>query len=118
MKKDYLAENAAKQRTTRASMWALLIFIILFLVVIIRFAIRPGSNGDFLISMPTGDEAFKIAKDYMKPTLRSRDAAFADADYQYAKSSDSVYIVKSYFETNNTDRGKHKTNFTVRLKYN
>jgi ABC-type phosphate/phosphonate transport system permease subunit len=118
MKRDYVAEKAARKRTTKEAMWFLLVLIIIFVVVIVRIAIRSISNDGLFSSMPGGDDAFEIAKDYIRPTLRFPDAVFADGDFQYAKGADSVYVVKSYFESNGTGTEKVKTNFTVRIKFN
>jgi hypothetical protein len=118
MKKDYIAEMKDKRKTTSGAMWILLIFVILFILIIIRFAIRSDSNGGFFGSLPSGNDAYEIAKDYIKPTLKSPDAKFANGDFQCTKTSDSVYVVKSYFETKNINGEKAKTNFAVALKYN
>jgi len=118
MKRDYLAEKAAKKKVTREAMWILLIFIVLFLAVMFRIAWRSESAGGFFSSMPSGDDAYEIAKDYIIPTLRSSNVEFADKDYQYAKSSDSVYVIKSYFQAKDPSSGNAKTNYTVTIKYN
>jgi len=118
MKRDYVAENADKKRTTKKAMWAFWVFIILFILIIMRFAVRSNPDGDFFAFAPTGDDAYKIAKDYVRPTLRSPEVQFADGDYHYTKISDSVFVVNSYFETKAEDNRKLKTYFAVTLKYN
>jgi hypothetical protein len=118
VKKDYLSEKAAKKKTTKEAMLVLLVFIILFIVIMVRFALRPDSRDNLFSSMPTGSEAYEIAKDYIKPTLKLPDVEFADEEYQYAKGADSVYVVKSYFETKDISNRKIITNFTIRIKYN
>ena len=42
---------------------------------------------------------------------------FADENFEYAKRSDSVYEIKSYFETTSNFK-KVKTNYDIVLKYN
>jgi hypothetical protein len=118
VKEDYLSEKAHKKRISQQAMWALLIFIALFILIIVRFAFRPDAAEGFFSKLPSGDDAFEIARDYIKPTLKSPDVEFADGIYRYAKASDSVYVVKSYFETKNTGNRKVKTNFTITIKYN
>ncbi|MFI5137723.1 MAG: hypothetical protein ACHQIM_07835 [Sphingobacteriales bacterium] len=118
MKRDYLAENAEKKRTTNKAMWAFWIFIILFILVIIRFSIRSDADDSISTSAPTADDAYEIAKDYIRPTLKPHEVKFPDGEYQYAKTSDSVFVVKSYFETRDEDNRKVKTYFTVTLRYN
>ena len=117
MKKDYLSEKAAKKQVTRQAMWVLLIFILLFLAVMFRIAWRSESAGGFFSSMPSGDEAYEIAKDYVTPTLKSGDVEF-DKDYQYAKGPDSVYVVKSGFKTKDGGNGATKTSYAITIKYN
>ncbi len=118
VKKDYLSEKAHKKRISQQAMWALFIFIALFVLIIVRFAFRPDAAGGFFSKLPSGDDAFEIARDYIKSTLKLADVEFAEGVYRYAKAPDSVYIVKSYFETKDTGNGKVKTNFTVTIKYN
>jgi ABC-type microcin C transport system permease subunit YejE len=118
MKKDYFSEKEAKRRTTKQGMWFLMIFIILFIVVIVRIALRGVINDGLLSTMPSGSDAYEMAKDYIKPTLKIAYADFPEQDYQYNKGADSVYVVKSYFETKDVSGSKVKTNFTVSLKYN
>jgi hypothetical protein len=117
MKRDYLAEKAAKKKATNEAMWVLLIFIVLFLAVMFRIAWRSESAGGFFSSMPSGDEAYQIGKDYIIPTLRSGNVEF-DKDYQYAKSSDSVYVIKSNFQATGPSSGNAKTNYKITIKYN
>jgi hypothetical protein len=114
LKRDYIAEKAEKKKSTRGAMWILLIFIILFTIVIIRIATRSDSGGGLFGSMPSGDEAYEMAQDYLKPTIKSPDIEFTKDEYQYTEGGDSVYTVKSYYYTRNP---QIKTNFTIKMKY-
>jgi hypothetical protein len=116
--RDYATEKAAKTKSTRQVMWMLLILLILFTIVIFRVAIRSGSKDGLFKMTPSGDDAFEIAKDYIRPTLISPRVDFADGDFEFTKNYDSVYIVKSYYETKYDEKTDVKTNFTVKLKYN
>jgi hypothetical protein len=117
MKSKYEAEKEAKKKTTRQVMWLLLALLVLFSIVIIRVAARTGANEGFFNSEPSGDDAYEIAKDYVRPTLKSP-AEFATEGYQYTKAPDSVFIIKSYFVTEMDNHTKTKTGFTVKIKYN
>ena len=75
-------------------------------------------NAGALSSLPSGNEAFEIARDFIKPTWKSADSKFPDDEYKFVKNSDSVYVVTSYFNTNNNYGTAVKTNFTATLKYN
>jgi hypothetical protein len=118
MKKNLSAEHARRKKSTNDAMWLLFILITLFTVIIARFALRSGVGNGFFNEMPSGSDAYEIARDYIRPTLRMPDTKFAEDGYQYAKTRDSVYVVKSYFITSFPINGKVKTNFTIRLKYN
>jgi hypothetical protein len=113
-KRDYEAENADKKKSTKSGILFLLIFIMLFVMVIVRIATRSDSNNSLFSIMPSGDDAYEVAQDYIKPTLKSPDAEFPKDAYQYTSDADSVYVVNAYYYTGEK---KVKTNFTVTLKY-
>jgi len=117
-KRDYISEQQEKNRATTRGILVLFVFIIIFIAVIIRFAIRSGTNEAFLPLMPTGKDAYEIAKDYTLRTLKPANAEFSERDYDSAKNTDSIYIVKSYFETRELNGQNTKTEFTATLKYN
>jgi hypothetical protein len=114
LKPDYIAEKAEKKKSTRGAMWILLIFIILFTIIIIRIATRSDSGNGLFSSMPSGDEAYEMAQNYLKPTLRSPDIEFTRDAYQYTEAPDSVYTVRSFYYVGNS---RIKINFTVKMKY-
>ncbi|BAU54554.1 hypothetical protein [Mucilaginibacter gotjawali] len=116
--KDYLKEKQEKAKTTVTGIIVLLIFIIIFIGIIVRLAIRSGTNEGFFPLMPTGKDAYEIAKDYIQPTIKSADVEFPDKDYEFSKNSDSVYTITSHFDTRNISGEEVKTEFTVTLKYN
>jgi len=118
MRKDYLTEAENKKRATGNAMWVLLFFIIIFVAIIIRIGLRSGSTGSLFSSLPSDGDAYEIAKDYIKPTLRTPETTFAEDDYQCIKPSDSVYEVRSYFESTFSSNEKVKTPFAITLKYN
>jgi hypothetical protein len=94
-------------------MWLVIVFILIFLSILGRFAFR-GKSIHLFDSMPSSDDAYEVAKDFVRPTLQVQSVDFAIHDFDCSKESDSVYIVKSYFETG---REKAKTSFVVKLKY-
>jgi hypothetical protein len=118
MKRDYLSDKDEKKKSTRQGIIAIVIFVIIFIAVIFRFATRPGNNEGLSHQIPTGKEAYEIAKDYIKPTIKFPEAEFPDSDFQFSKNSDSVYVIKSYYEANNGSGQNVKTNFNITLKYN
>jgi len=116
--KDYLTEKQEKIKSTARGIIVLLIFVVIFIAVIIRFAIRSGTNEGFFRLMPTGKDAYEISKEFILPSLKSADTEFPDKDYEFSKNSDSVYIIKSHFDTKDLSGQEVKTEFTATLKYN
>jgi hypothetical protein len=116
-KRDYLTEKQEKSRTTARGIILLMIFIVIFIAVILRIAIRSDRNGGFFSSTPTGQNAYEMAKAFIKPTLKSSDIEFHDDEYESSTNSDSVYKITSYFDTKDSYGTAVKTNFTATLKY-
>jgi hypothetical protein len=113
-KRDYEAEKADKRKSTKSGILFLLVFITLFVTVMVRIAARSDSNNSLFSFMPSGNDAYEIAQDYIKPTLKFPDAEFPKDAYQYTSDADSVYVVKAWCYSG---KNKAKTNFTVTLKY-
>ena len=120
MKKgDYLAAKEEKRKPTREAIIVLVVFIIVFIAIIFRFAIRSGTNEGFFSFMPTGIQAYKVSTSFVRPTIQSRgDITFPDRDFQYSKRSDSTYVIKSFYVIQDSDGHESKKNYTITLKYN
>lgn len=116
--KAYLKEKNYKKKTALTGLWVLLALGLVFIVVIIKFATSGGKSDILSFTMfPNSDDAYLIAKQYISPTIRSGNLSFAEDRYQFAKKSDSVFVIKS-FVTAIDDKGeKVKTNFNITLKY-
>ena len=117
-KRDYASEKESKKRSTTEGMWLLILFIVLFIVIIIRFAMGSGSGEGLVSLMPSGNDAYAVARTYIRPSLSAPDVKFAEDNFQYTKGDDSVYVIKSYFEATFPGGEKAKTNFRIALKYN
>ncbi|OIQ65603.1 hypothetical protein GALL_528370 [mine drainage metagenome] len=68
--------------------------------------------------MPTGKDAYEITKDYIQSSVKAFDAEFPDKDYEFTQNADSVYIIKSHFDSRSINGTEVKTEFTATLKYN
>lgn len=115
----YLKDKQHKKKTAMTGVWVLVIFGIIFIMVIAKFATSGGSS-DILsfTTFPNSDDAYQVAKEYISPTVKAGNLVFAEDRYQFAKKSDSVFVIKSYV-TSIDERGeKIKTNFQIILKYN
>ncbi|WP_428331429.1 hypothetical protein [Mucilaginibacter sp.] len=118
MKRDYLTEKELNKKSTKEGIWILFVFILLFIFVIFRIAIRSGTNDRLFGSLPTKNDAFQIAKDYLRPNFKTQDIEFNDDDFQCSKNADSIYVVKSYFKTLLAGSANPQTKFIITLKYN
>jgi hypothetical protein len=66
---------------------------------------------------PNSDDAYQVAKQYIvAPTIKSG-LTFAEEHYQFAKKSDSVFVIKSYVTSIDEKGEKVKTNFQITLRY-
>ena len=119
MKKgDYLAAKEEKRKPTSQAIVVLAVFVIVFLAVIFRFAIRSGANEGFFLSMPTGAQAYKVSTAFVRPTITlPGDVSFPDNDYQYSKNSDSIFVIKSFYIVEDSNGHEAKKEFSITLKY-
>ena len=117
-RRNYLTEKEAKKKSTSQGIVFLSVFIIIFVSVIFRLAIRTGTNEGFFSMVPTGNEAYQVAIDFVKPTVKTCEAEFPDNDYQYSKNSDSVYVVQSFYKAPDQKGADVKTKFAITLRYN
>ena len=77
----------------------------------IRVASRTSTSADSFFNVaPTGNDAYEIAKDYIRPTLKSP-AEFATEGFEFGKDSESVFVVKSYFETKSDESYRYQNYF-------
>lgn len=114
----YLIGKQHKKKTAIAGGWMLIAFGVIFMAVIIKFATSGGSSAILSFrTFPAGDDAYQIAKEYVGPTIKERNIVFADR-YQFAKKSDSVFVIRFYVTSIDENGGKTKTNFQITLKYN
>jgi hypothetical protein len=115
MKTDYVADKEARKSSAMKAVWVLVIISIIFIFALFKFGhsgIHLGNSG-----MPTDDDAFEVAKDFVKITVRSNKVDFPGSGYQIAKREDSVYVIRSVVELTD-DAGEKKTNnFKVLMQY-
>ncbi len=115
----YLIDKQHKRKTAITGGWMLAVLGFIFVIVIIKFATSASSSDMLSFTMfPNSDDAYQIAKEYVAPTIRSGNLVFAESRYQFAKKSDSVFVIKSYVTSIDEKGDKVKTNFQITLKYN
>ena len=118
MSKSYLTDKALKRNYALKGAWLIVALAIIFVIVVIRFAMA-GYGFGFNDGMPGSDQAYTVAKDFIKPTIKySALSSFPESGYQYATKPDSVYIIKSYVETKGQTNEKSVVTFEITMKYN
>ncbi|AYL95597.1 hypothetical protein [Mucilaginibacter celer] len=119
MEKTFLKDKRLKKKRAMKGVYAIVVVGVIFVFIMIKFAISGGVSDVFSFNrMPNADDAYKIAKEFVIPTIRSGNVSFPDEGYQYGKKSDSVYIIKSYVISTDERGEKSRTNFEMILKYN
>ncbi|WP_179414048.1 hypothetical protein HDF19_17155 [Mucilaginibacter sp. E4BP6] len=67
--------------------------------------------------MPSSNEVYSVAKQFVLPTLKGSGASFSEDGYEYGKKADSVFIIRSVVNTKTRGGDLLKTNFEITLKY-
>jgi len=120
MAKDYLAQKAEKRKSGQKALWLLIILLVIVVSMVIKITLTGSLKADVFNGMPTSDEAYTVAKEFVRPTLKSSTADFNESRYQFAKEvgADSVYIIKSSVDYKNASGEKVSSDFKIILKYN
>jgi hypothetical protein len=116
MAKNYLSYKEGKKNFALKGVWVLVILAVVFAVILFRFALS-NTQLEFSAHAPDNDEAYAIAKQFIKPTIKSNSVSFPESGYQCAQKPDSVYIIKSYAESKGKTDAKNVITFEVTLKY-
>lgn len=90
----------------------LVILGLIFIFIVARFALT-NNVADTFSGAPSHDDVYSIAKDYVRPTLKSSDISFSDSEYEFGKEQDSVYVIKSHADLGSGQR----TNFEITLRF-
>src|ERR1700761_4050314 len=119
MARDYKAEKAAKKKTGQKALWMLIVLLVVVISMIIKIMFANNlKGGDGFSGLPSRDEAYTVAKQFVLPTLKSSSADFNDSHYQFGKKGDSVYVIQSTVDSHNETNEKVTTNLKITLKYN
>lgn len=118
MAKDYLANKAEKRKSGIKALWLLLVLFAIVIFLAIKIALTGSTKPGGFKGLPTSGEAYAVAKEFVRPTLNATSMDFNDSHYQFAKTSDSVYVIKSSVELRDANNEKISINFKVTLKFN
>jgi len=112
----YIQNDAAKKNFLRKGTTVLIIIAVISTTFMTRYALS-GSRKDLSGNIPDYDDAYAMAKTFVRPTLKSADITFPASGYQCAQKPDSVFIVKSYAEAKGKQDAKNVTSFEITLKF-
>lgn len=112
----YLQQKAAKQRFLQKGMVVIVALLFIFLVFVTRFALSD-SRDDLTNGAPVSADAYSMAKQFVRPTIKSSNILFPETGYQCAEKPDSVFVIKSYAEDKAQSGPKNITSFQITLKF-
>ncbi|WDF53639.1 hypothetical protein [Mucilaginibacter sp. KACC 22063] len=116
MENKYLESKAVKKKRALTGVWLVILGILLFAFIIIKFAINNGMNIGSR-GLPSEKDAYGVAKEFLKDDSRGENVSFPDDGFSFGKHGDSVYVVRATYEQSLDDGNKKSENFTVTMKY-
>ncbi|HJP63106.1 MAG TPA: hypothetical protein VJ844_06665 [Mucilaginibacter sp.] len=117
MTEHYIQHDAEKKTFLKKGSVVIVIIALMSTVIMTRYALS-GSRKSILGNVPDYDDAYAMAKTFVRPTIKSRDISFPASGYQCAQQPDSVFIVKSYAEAKGRKDPQNVTSFQITLKFN
>lgn len=117
MTKSYLNYKAGKKRFARKVVLLLVIVGAIFIIAVFRFAIS-GNQPDLINNLPGNEDAYSIAKEFIKPGIKAISINFPESGYQCAQKPDSVYVIKSYVESKSQSGEKNIITYEITMRFN
>ncbi len=108
----FLNRKVEKKKSANKAVWILLFFSAIAVAMVVKITLTGSLKPDFFKGLPSHEDAYEIAKEYVRPTLKSPSVQFAEDGFQAGKTSDSVYVIKSTLETEGTTM-----EFKITLQY-
>ena len=116
---DYKSQKAAQRKIGQKALWVLIVLLIVVVFMVVKLMFANNLSFDKVYSgLPSSDQAYIVAKEMIRPTLKSSSANFSDSHYQFAKKSDSVYVIQSSVDTRDRNNEKITVQFKIIMKYN
>ncbi|MBS1530543.1 MAG: hypothetical protein JSU01_09565 [Bacteroidetes bacterium] len=112
----YIEHNAEKKTFLKKGLIVMVAIATISTVFMTRYALS-GSRKGISDNAPDYDDAYLMAKTFIRPTIKSADIVFPVSGYQCAQKPDSVFIVKSYAEKKGKQDPKNITSFEITLKF-
>jgi hypothetical protein len=113
---DYALLKRHERKTFERLIWLLLPFAAIFVYILIRFALSGGEETIFTAQL-TSAGVFEVAQDFVRPTLSGFDPKFATDGFEYGALPDSVYVIRSFVNTKNTEDQEMETRFEIKMKF-
>ncbi|MGZ3889634.1 MAG: hypothetical protein ACXVIY_07645 [Mucilaginibacter sp.] len=111
----YSQNDAAKKSFFRKGLIVLVVLAGVSTIFMTRYALSGSRKG--IGDVPDYDDAYLMAKTFVKPTIKSSKITFPESGYQCAQKPDSVFIVKSYAEAKDRPGSDSVTSFEITLKF-
>jgi hypothetical protein len=115
--KSYVENKKVKKKTATKAGWILILLAIVFIFVLVKFAKNAGMDFMSNTGLPSGDDAYAVAKEYVKATVVSKNVDFPGSGYQMAKKSDSVYVIRAAVQFTSPNGDKKMANYKVLMEY-
>lgn len=95
--------------------WLILVAAAVFILILVQYVRNNGVKiGER--RMPEKEDAYEIAKNFLRDDSRSQGLSFGNDGYSFGHPTDSVYVIKSTYEENAGGETK-KGDFQVTLRY-
>jgi hypothetical protein len=116
MSKSYLNHKENKRKFAVKLVIFLIVLAVIFSVALIRLA-NTGTSTDVVNNPPRNEDVYTMAKEFIRPGIKSSYISFPETGYQFAQTSDSTYTIKSYMESKNQSGEKSVTPFVITLQF-
>jgi len=117
-KKSYVEHKKAKKKSASGAAWILVLLALIFIFVLVKFARNAGL--DFISNstgLPSGDDAYTVAKDFVKSSVRANSIDFPGSGYQMGKKTDSIFVIRTQVELTGDSGDKRKTSYKLVMQY-
>ncbi|MEO6149781.1 MAG: hypothetical protein ABIN95_03805 [Mucilaginibacter sp.] len=115
----YTKKKKLENKKAHGGVWMIFVLLALFAIIIFRVASSGSASNSMFNGLPTSDGVYEVAKEFVRPTLRSNNAEFSEEGYEFAQKTDSIYVIRSFAETpsGSGDGSLTKESFRITMKY-
>jgi len=117
MSKNYLSYKALKKNFAVKLIIFLIVLAVIFTIALVRLALSSAIK-EAVNNPPKNEDAYAIAKEFIKPGIKSGTIHFPETGYQCAQKPDSIYVIKAYVESKNQSGEKNVVSFEITMHFN